>query len=643
MHQIFYIDIDEEITSIVDRLKKSKAGENYFVIPQRSYVLQSIVNLKLLKREAEKMKKRAILITQSDLGQALAQKAGIETRLTTDGLIEEKKREDNIEIIHKEQLPEEKVVRESIIEDHKIDKKIRLENLGSSDFFENKQKKNVENIEKPMRIVPKRVVKDEKDAILKSAVMNDMLPKSKNDIMPEKIKKEKTIADLDYDDHISYGNKGNTEKVEKLESLFRSSDSTTKQENKEKPIAIQKEIPIKSAVLISSRIKKILMIFCAVCFLVALLVAAYVLIPHAKISIYPKNETKEIDLDFTGDAKAGGGDFESKTVSAELIEKEINITKSFETTGKDGASGGQKSRGKVVIFNEYSKDPQVLVATTRLLSENGKIFRLTKNVTVPGMMSISGESKPGAIEADVVADGVGDEFNIGPSRFTIPGFEGGPKYEKYYAKSEKTMTGGDLSGSQSQVVSAQDLSDAKQETESEAKNQAVDELMKEAGNGYVIIDGSVDSAITESVPQAKAGDMKNIFDFQVKDKARAIKISEDQVKEIIIESLNGKYSDLSDKRVASLKIEYRQAANDFESQVVHFKVHASVIFVPELDLEKIKKDLLGKNEDGIREIIKNNQSVEQIEINITPKFFSSQIPPYSRQVEIGIAEGVDKK
>ncbi len=53
MHQTFYIDIDEEIPlSVIDKLKNRWRVKNYsFVVPKRALFLQSIVNLKLLKRE----------------------------------------------------------------------------------------------------------------------------------------------------------------------------------------------------------------------------------------------------------------------------------------------------------------------------------------------------------------------------------------------------------------------------------------------------------------------------------------------------------------------------------------------------------------------------------------------------------------
>lgn len=69
------------------------------------------------------------------------------------------------------------------------------------------------------------------------------------------------------------------------------------------------------------------------------------------------------------------------------------------------------ARGTVKIVNEYSK-PQTLVRTTRLLTADGKLFRIDKKVTVPA---------GGSITVPAYADKAGSEFAIGPTRFTIPG------------------------------------------------------------------------------------------------------------------------------------------------------------------------------------------------------------------------------
>ncbi len=62
-----YVDIDDEITAIIDKLKSSDKKIVALVLPKRAGVLQSIVNMKLLKRTADDAKKSLVLIT-SEVG-----------------------------------------------------------------------------------------------------------------------------------------------------------------------------------------------------------------------------------------------------------------------------------------------------------------------------------------------------------------------------------------------------------------------------------------------------------------------------------------------------------------------------------------------------------------------------------------------
>lgn len=58
-----YIDVDDEITNIIDKVKGSDKNIVALVLPKRAAVLQSIVNMKLLKRTADSTKKKVVLIT----------------------------------------------------------------------------------------------------------------------------------------------------------------------------------------------------------------------------------------------------------------------------------------------------------------------------------------------------------------------------------------------------------------------------------------------------------------------------------------------------------------------------------------------------------------------------------------------------
>lgn len=60
---IIYIDIDDEITSIIEKVQSSSHKIVALVLPKRAAMLQSIVNMKLLKRAGDTAKKKIVLIT----------------------------------------------------------------------------------------------------------------------------------------------------------------------------------------------------------------------------------------------------------------------------------------------------------------------------------------------------------------------------------------------------------------------------------------------------------------------------------------------------------------------------------------------------------------------------------------------------
>ncbi|MBA2279203.1 hypothetical protein H0V99_02055 [Candidatus Saccharibacteria bacterium] len=62
-----YIDVDDEITNIIEKVKTSESKIVALVLPKRATVLQSVVNMKLLKKAALSSKKSIVLIT-SEVG-----------------------------------------------------------------------------------------------------------------------------------------------------------------------------------------------------------------------------------------------------------------------------------------------------------------------------------------------------------------------------------------------------------------------------------------------------------------------------------------------------------------------------------------------------------------------------------------------
>ena len=111
----------------------------------------------------------------------------------------------------------------------------------------------------------------------------------------------------------------------------------------------------------------------------------------------------------------GAGEAASSTASAtkpnDSVAQATTTKPQPNATSSTASSSATIVRGEVTIVNNYSK-PQTLVRTTRLLTPEGKLFRLDKQVVVPA---------GGQVTAPVYADKAGLEYLIGPSKFTIPG------------------------------------------------------------------------------------------------------------------------------------------------------------------------------------------------------------------------------
>ena len=72
-----YVDIDDEITNITDKVVSSAGDVIALVLPKRCTVLQSSVNMKILNKTADQAGKKIVLITSETSLLALAGAAGV--------------------------------------------------------------------------------------------------------------------------------------------------------------------------------------------------------------------------------------------------------------------------------------------------------------------------------------------------------------------------------------------------------------------------------------------------------------------------------------------------------------------------------------------------------------------------------------
>jgi hypothetical protein len=161
--------------------------------------------------------------------------------------------------------------------------------------------------------------------------------------------------------------------------------------------------------------------------------AVSLLFSSAKVIVHPKTQDIALNQNFSASKQVSNGSlfFDLVVISGE---EKIDIQATEE---KDVA---ERATGTVLIFNSFNSSTQKLAIDTRLEGSNGKIYKTQSQVTVPGK---NADGTPGSVEVGIYANGAGEEYNSGPLDFTIIGFKGTPKYDKFKVRSK---AGTDIKG-----------------------------------------------------------------------------------------------------------------------------------------------------------------------------------------------------
>jgi len=643
MHQTFYIDIDEEITSVVERLKKARASEIIMVVPKRALLIQSIINLRLLKKEAEGMGLQLMIVTQDKLGKLLIEKAGILVQQKLDDaddeIVDIRDDDSGYHLENSSELSSEK--RDPV--------KGRLEKLGSDNYFHNLEATKEKPEEKMSvsgndvvaeKITNKELVSEIGKDIRKSPLLSSS---SRRMDVGVNINSKSVAKELDKPDSLSWGpeagqvgryflgdNKSNSlEQDKKIEHFFHPEYNNNQPS---KPEKIKKKMDF-------SKLKRVALASIVIAIFFGLGAAAYIFVPKAEISLAIKQKIKEQDYTLKGDASKSGIDLTQEIIPVKVVEITSEATKDFTTTGSGKKSvSNQKAHGTITIYNEFSTSSQPLVATTRFLSEGGKLFRLASAVTVPGTSSVNGETKPGAIEAEVIADEAGEDYNIEPTKFSIPGFKdnGNDKYTKIYAKSTKAMSGGGsslASSGETKAITADDIAKAKSEIIVDLNKDAKNKIMAGA-EGMVVLDDAINNDEATYKTSHSVGEVVDKFQLTASSRAQAIVFSEKDLKELV-GNLLAKSAGGTKAEGDEISLEYGKSLPDFKNKTLDIKVHAVGKTGSALDIEKFKKEIVGKNNEEFESYLSNYPDIAKAEVTYWPPFIS-KIPKFTQRIEVAL-------
>ena len=314
-----------------------------------------------------------------------------------------------------------------------------------------------------------------------------------------------------------------------------------------------------------------------------------------------------------------------------MIQIEKTLEREFISTGRQQIS--DKAKGTVAIFNAYSSSPQTLVATTRFQSSDGKIFRIQKSIVVPGAKIEDGKIVSASIDAEIVADEAGEEYNIGTADFTIPGFKGTPKYSSFYAKSKTPVAGG-FRG-EAKVVTADDAENSRKAMIDEISDNLNSELRAKAPSELKLIPEAIKIQIIESVSIPAAGQRAEKFNYKARAKAFALLFSEKDLNKLLDGKIDEKLEAGRERMPETRKIEYKDFKLFAERGTLEVNLLVDETAVFSADKENLAQNLLGKNESEIRDYLSTQTAVESAKISFWP-FWVKSVPKSSEKLKLTV-------
>lgn len=585
-----YVEKDEGVGSIASRVENVGDENLALVFPQNSDVFSDLVELKFLKKQIERTDKRVVLITQDDAQADLAKSLGFKVKKDLEADFEDEFLESFYQDTEKEKKDQQK--------ESEIEKK----ETSVKEQKEQKERKKERELKKK-RLQLSDIVEPQKEREKRSKATSQKSKETQSKKAPRQEKRNSSIEEV-------YKKKNKNDK---------SGSQSVGQGSSILGFLSWFSFPKLIGILFLGS-------------LIALGLTVTYVFPEAKVGIEPREETQKTAFSFTVDKSITSPDLDKKLIPAEVFKKNKKIRETFQSSGKEEAEN--KARGTVKIYNSYSSQPQTLVRTTRLISESGKMFRLVNTIEVPGADIVNSKIKPNYIEAEVVADEPGSEYNIKPSEFTIPGFKGSPgKYEGFYAISKEPMEGGKVGTIQK--VTEKDKEEALSSLKDSLVSEIKTELQESIPEDLKIIEESFKLDLQGVQLNPGVGEAGKEFQIQATGTARTFALREDYVKRIIKKKLKEEMEEGQEIIKDSFEITYKDPALNFEKGSATLKVEASANLTWKIKKEKLKQDLKGKNKVGARKAVADYPEIKSLQVELWP-FWLRRIPNKKDKITIKV-------
>lgn len=291
----------------------------------------------------------------------------------------------------------------------------------------------------------------------------------------------------------------------------------------------------------------------------------------------------------------------------------------------------ENASGSITIYKNTSGE-QRLVATTRFEDANGRIYRITEPVTIPGGSS----DAPGTVTVGITADAAGEEYNApANTRFTVPGLKADAAlFSAIYAENTAAFTGG-FEGSRVQV-SDDELSAAQEGIRNELQTSLREKITTERPADFISFNGSEKFAY-ETLPTTTSSSDTAI----VKEKV-SLQIPifhKESLAKFLATALVTSYEGGPIRVEDYSKINFAYTASSSEQttlseeDTITFTMTGRPLLVWEYDQKNLETDLLGASEENLQKILGTYPAIDSAEATFAP-FWKKSFPDSAAKITI---------
>ena len=556
-----YVDVDDEITSIIDKIASSDHKIIALVLPKRAAVLQSIVNMKLLKRSGDTHKKKLVLITSESGLLPLAGAVKLHVAKTLQS---------------KPAIP-------------------AAPDVPSDDI----------------------ALGDAEAGVSEDDAADDLPDDIESDeVSDEPLDKEKTVGELATAKKVSQSVKSPIAPAEETIDLDDEAETDAEDVAEAKPAGTGKgDKKLKIPNFEKFRTKLLIGGGVFVVLLIGLYLANFVL-PTAKIIIKTNDVSVNTSVNFT--ASTSTKTFDEKQGIIPAIEKQVQKTDAEKVTATGKKNVGEKATGTVSLKLTGCAQDEVTIPSGTGVSNGGQTFITQTDISF-NSVKIGNKCQNASFPSfttgtvKVVAQNPGDQYNISGGRtFTVSGFS------NVAGTDSSAMTGG--TNREVTVVSDQDIETAKQKLNDKSKDAALTDLKKQFQDAdlFSIVETFGADAPTVTAAPAVGTEASDVTVTSIVI-YKMLGVKRDQLKALVVNSAKSQIDSTkqSIQNDGLTKAIFR-VTDKKSSGLQTLSVQSTVSTGAEVNEDALKAEVAGKKKGEVQLIVGNRPGVKEVDVDYSP-------------------------